>query len=90
MVSNVVPRSYVKTAEKSMSAKTLKYSHAHSCKSKASTKEDEPAMTSSAVPQPVITEEIIHEAVNKRMACAREAKARLREERLHKLTQNAF
>ena len=73
-----------------MSAKTLKYSHAHSCKSKASTKEYVPAMTSRAVPQPVITEELIRESKERRMACAREAKARLREERLRKLTQHAF
>ena len=73
---------------KSMSAKTLKYSHAHTCKSKSVTKEEAPAMNSSTA-LPVVTDEMIHEAVNKRMACAREAKARLREELMKALTQHA-
>ena len=74
---------------KSMSAKTLKYSHAHTCKSKQSAREEAPAINTASMPQSVVTDEMIHEAVNKRMACAREAKARLREELMKALTQHA-
>ena len=67
---------------KSMSAKTLKYNHIHNCKSRPKAEGD------SEPPPP--RDETTSDIIYKRMAAAREAKARLREERLKSLTINAF
>ena len=67
---------------KSVSAKTLKYNHIHNCKSRPKAEGD------SEPPPP--RDETTSDIIYKRMAAAREAKARLREERLKNLTVNAF
>ena len=67
---------------KSVSAKTLNYNHSHNCKSRPKAEGD------SEPPPP--RDETTSDIIYKRMAAAREAKARLREERLKNLTVNAF
>ena len=76
---------------KSMTAKTLKYSHVHNCKAKP----DEKKQTSEESAPPRLRFEEVgdvtwQDAIHRRMACAREAKAKLREERKRSLMTHAF
>ena len=72
---------------KSMTAKTFKYSHKYTCKSKP---KDEPQPNSLLAQEAAKVEELLYQAKCNRMANAREAKARLKEERLSKLVVDAF
>ena len=67
---------------KLMSAKTLKYNHKYNCKVKPSTE--------SVKEKVELSEEMFKEALRQRLAHAREAKAKLRQERMQKLVADAF
>ena len=70
-----------------MTTKTFKYSHKYTCKSKP---KDEPQPNSLLAQEVAKVEELLYQAKCNRMANAREAKARLKEERLSKLVVDAF
>ena len=72
---------------KSMTAKSFKYSHVFTCKSKP---KEEPKSDSALVAEVNKREELLYQAMCNRMANAREAKARHKEERMNKLLVNAF
>ena len=71
---------------KSMTAKSFKYSHVFTCKSKP---KEEPKTDSALVAEVNKREELLYQAMCNRMASAREAKARHKEERMNKLFANA-
>ena len=70
-----------------MTAKSFKYSHVFTCKSKP---KEEPKSDSALVAEVNKREELLYQAMCNRMANAREAKARHKEERMNKLLVNAF
>ena len=67
---------------KLISAKTMKYNHRYSCKAYPN---NEPVKE-----KVELSEEMLKEALRQRLAHAREAKAKLRQERMQKLVADAF
>ena len=67
---------------KLVSAKTMKYNHRYSCKAYPN---NEPVKE-----KVELSEEMLKEALRQRLAHAREAKAKLRQERMQKLVADAF
>ena len=73
---------------KQMSAKTLKYTHSFNCKSKPV--QIEQPIQHVQHKEPVVTEEMLDQAIKKRMTNNRELRAQQRAEKMQSLIKNAF